>query len=246
MIPTNGDDATDPGGIGWVKEGSKEEPMAGGRYRDSHNVMEPGRVRMDGTTTKTNDKWEPPKGGKRPNTAYEKYKENLHAMFDGNKPMPEKVQDLLATRPGAEDRMAEIEAKMGLGADKKKKKKGKKAAGNGERRTRRTVGNNRPPIKPLLDAIRGANTQSDISTAVAALFATGHSLPADDEDVLSKVIGTDNDDVVLQALDLLATLIEEDESGKSRTLLKSRLENAALMGSSAVSSRCDEVRKLIG
>jgi hypothetical protein len=202
---------------------------------------------MDGTTTKTTDnKWEKPRGGG--GSAYQQYKETLNAMFDGEKPLPDKVQDLLATRPGQEDRMAEIEAKMGLEPDKKKKK-GKKAAtpANGERKARRTVGNNRPPIKPLLDAIRGANTQSDITVAIEALFGAGHSLPADDEDVLSKAIGHQNNDVVLQALDHLALLIEEDESSKSRALLKSRLENAALMtGSNAIRSRCEEVRRLIG
>ena len=66
--------------------------------RREKSFGEPTRVRSDGTTGTTRDDELP----KRPaNTAYERYKQELHAFFNGEKPLPEHLKDMLATRPGA-------------------------------------------------------------------------------------------------------------------------------------------------
>src|SRR5437773_240334 len=73
--------------------------MAFDRRREK-SFGEPTRVRADGTSGSSKNDDEMPKP--RPaNTAYERYKQELHAFFNGGKPLPEHLKDMLATRPGA-------------------------------------------------------------------------------------------------------------------------------------------------
>ena len=87
--------------------------------RREKSFGEPTRVRADGTSGSAREV-----GGddvpKRPaNTAYERYKQELHAFFNGEKPLPEHLKDMLATRPGAAEhglQDAEAEAAASAGA----------------------------------------------------------------------------------------------------------------------------------
>src|SRR6185437_5375302 len=61
--------------------------------RREKSFGEPTRVRSDGTTGTARDEDLP----KRPaNTAYERYKQELHAFFNGDKPLPAHMKDMRA------------------------------------------------------------------------------------------------------------------------------------------------------
>ena len=66
----------------------------------SKSFGEPNRVRMDGTRAEAQDEAPKPRGV---NTAYERYKQQLHSFFDQGKPLPDHLRDMLSTRPGAGD-----------------------------------------------------------------------------------------------------------------------------------------------
>src|SRR4051794_32002392 len=72
--------------------------MAFDRRREK-SFGEPTRVRSDGTSSESSKNDDLPR--KPANTAYERYKQELHAFFNGEKPLPDKLKDMLATRPGA-------------------------------------------------------------------------------------------------------------------------------------------------
>ena len=65
------------------------------RYQST--PLSPERVKADGTATKKD--WDPPKprGGKS-QSAYDKYKQSLHEIFDGKKPMPDKMKGMLESQ----------------------------------------------------------------------------------------------------------------------------------------------------
>src|SRR5687767_10769528 len=82
-----------------------EEPMAFDRARQQKSFGEPVRVRMDGSKAEpSKDDGDKPRGP-RANSSYEKYKESLHAFFSGQKPLPDHLKELLATRPGASEHL---------------------------------------------------------------------------------------------------------------------------------------------
>jgi hypothetical protein len=204
---------------------------------------EPTRVRMDGTRAETSDDPRSPAGAApaRPssNSPYERYKQQLHAFFNGDKPLPDHLKDMLATRPGAGDHgFAEEEAAAAAAAEAKQPKK--KAEKRDEPARRRVVAASTDDIV-LADAIRKSTSPKEAQVAVDALLARGFPLPKD-ADVLGKALGHKEDNVLEQALTGLLELINEGAFKGNPTLLKTRVKNVALLSSSSsVRERCSEL-----
>ena len=213
------------------------------------SIGEPGRVRMDGTRA------EPGEPAARPAaSSYERYKQQLHSFFNGdNKPLPENLRDMLATRPGAsqhgfdEDEVAAADAAVAVAAEKDAPKPKKKAITKTPRTAdddtnRRLVGSTTTADDlVLIEAIRKASSPREVQASVDALLARGLPLPKDAE-VLGKALSHGDDTVLEQALAGLRDVILEGTFKGNPTLLKTRLKNVALLsGSSSVRELCTEV-----
>lgn len=201
----------------------------------SRSPGDPARVRTDGTSASP-DANKP--GGRTggSNTSYERYKQQLHAFFNGDKPLPEHLKDMLATRPGATqhgfgDEIVDdgtpppdidtIEAPAA--------KKGVEPPKNEPRR--RVIPASAEDIV-LAEAIRKAQSPKEACVAVDAFIARGYSLPRD-ADVLGKALGHSDDGVLEQALSGLCGLVDEGSFKGNGTLLKTRVKNVALLSSSS-------------
>lgn len=202
---------------------------------------DPVRVRMDGTTSASPDANKP--GGRvdvQKNTSYERYKQQLHAFFNGEKPLPDHLKDMLATRPGASehgfgDEAADADVDA-AGEDDKAAKKQKKDS----EPKRRVVAASAEDIV-LAEAIRKATSPKEVQTAVDALLARGFPLPKD-ADILGKALGHSDDGVLEQALAGLLALVEEGSFKGNGTLLKTRVKNVKLLSTStAVQQQCNQL-----
>jgi hypothetical protein len=204
----------------------------------------PARVRMDGTTTSadTDDRTAP---RARPHTAYESYKEQLNAFFNGGQPLPEHIKNLLATRPGAAEHGFDEEPAPVPAPAAEKPKKAAKKNGRAEESTRRVASAGGEDLL-LTEEIRKANSPRAVTAAVDALLARGFPLPQDAE-VLSKALGHSDDAVLEQALAGLLALVNEGSWKGNATLLKTRLKNVGLLsGSSSVRDLCRELGARLG
>ncbi len=206
--------------------------MAFDRRREK-SFGEPTRVRTDGTAGSTKDGDLPKKPA---NTAYERYKQELHAFFNGEKPLPDHLKDMLATRPGAADHgladeAAEAEAKAdATKAQAQAKTKTKDSSAKPDKAPRRVINGPSDDVLAIVEQIRRANSPREVEAAVDALRAKGASLPKDAE-VLSKALGHGNEDVLAEAL---KGLVEIDLAQiKSPALLKTRVKNVLLLASTA-------------
>lgn len=201
---------------------------------------EPTRVRMDGTRAETSDD-KPATPSARPgNSPYERYKQQLHAFFNGDKPLPDHLKDMLATRPGAGDHgFAEEEAAAAAAVEARQAGVKKKAEKKEEPR-RRVVAATTEDIV-LADAIRKSSSPKEAQNAVDALLARGFALPKD-ADVLGKALGHQEDSVLEQALTGLIEVISDGSFKGNPTLLKTRVKNVALLsGSSTVRGLCNDL-----
>lgn len=206
--------------------------MAFDRRREK-SFGEPTRVRTDGTAGSTKDGDLPKKPA---STAYERYKQELHAFFNGEKPLPDHLKDMLATRPGAADHgladeAAEAEAKAdATKAQAQAKTKAKESNGKPDKAQRRVINGPSDDVLAIVEQIRRANSPREVEGAVDALRAKGATLPKD-ADVLSKALGHGNEDVLAEAL---KGLVEIDLAQiKSPGLLKTRVKNVLLLASTA-------------
>ncbi len=204
---------------------------------------------MDGTRA------EPVEPAARPAaSSYERYKQQLHGFFNGDKPLPDSLRDMLATRPGASqhgfeddevaaaDAAAAAEAEAAAPKSKTKKSITRTPVRADDESTRRRVGSSTCADDLLLiEAIRKASSPREITTSVDAFLARGLPLPKDAE-VLGKALSHGDDTVLEQALAGLRDLILEGAFKGNPTLLKTRLKNVALLsGSSSVRELCTEV-----
>jgi hypothetical protein len=202
----------------------------------------PARVRMDGSVAPdTDDK----PGARKPHTAYDQYKEQLNAFFNGGQPLPENIRNLLATRPGAAEHGIVEDETAPAPQVPKAAKKGPKRSARTEETTRR-VANSSGEDLMLADEIRKASSPREVKAAVDALLAKGFPLPRD-ADVLSKALGHSDDGVLAQALAGLLEVVRDGSFRGSATLLKTRVKNVALLtGSSGVRELCGELGGLLG
>lgn len=146
-------------------------------------------------------------------SAYEKYKASLHAMFDGRTAMPDNIRSLSKVEPSriSNRRISSAPAK---------------------------------PYDIFIEAIKRSTTPDEITRTIDALAEAGHELP-EDEDILSKALSHRNDDTVWQILSKLQGLLSSKPS-KSPKLLKTRLENTALLTSSSqIRELCQSLRSNI-
>lgn len=216
--------------------------------RSSTAAGVPGRVRMDGTRVEPDER-----PAERPAaSSYERYKQQLHGFFNGDKPLPDHLRDMLATRPGAtahgfdESEVEDAESAAAAAAPKKVTKKTKSTASGAPVRVeddgaRRRVVAAAADDLALIEAIRRASSPREVQTSVDALLARGSSLPKDAE-VLGKALGHADDSVLEAALATLRDVIVEGGFKGNATLLKTRLKNVALLSSSSsVRELCQDV-----
>lgn len=220
------------------------------RYRsDMKNTLEPTRVRTDGSRNSERDDLEERiRARVAQNSAYEKYKASLHAYFNGDAPLPDHLRDMLATRPGAEqvfgeEEVAQARANQAGPAPSQKPARSNRAKrperDAGERKTRRIVTGRGDDYAALVDAIRKAGSPRESEQSVNELLARGHALPEDGE-VLSKALGHSDEAVIGDALRGLLRIADEV---KSPRLLRTRLDNVALLARSAeVRGLCEELK----
>ena len=165
--------------------------MAFDRRREK-SFGEPTRVRTDGTVGSATAQSDGPK--KPASTAYERYKQELHAFFNGEKPLPDHLKDMLATRPGAADHGVEAATSAGdEGMIAVESPKAKVEKAEDKRAPRRVVNGPSDEVLAIVEQIRRANSPREVEAAVDALRAKGAALPKE-ADVLSKALGHGNED----------------------------------------------------
>ncbi|MBM4280652.1 MAG: hypothetical protein FJ137_07780 [Deltaproteobacteria bacterium] len=198
-------------------------------------------MRTDGTRAEP-DASRP--GGRSGGTSYERYKQQLHAFFNGDKPLPDHLRTMLATRPGASEHGFaadddEAAASPGAGAaphapstsPPRNARGPRKAEGADDGGRRRVVAGAADDVQ-LADAIRKASSPREVQAAVDALLSRGYPLPMD-ADVLGKALGHSDDAVLAKALSGLLGLVGEGTFAGNATLLKTRVRNVALLSSSS-------------
>jgi len=208
--------------------------------RRQKSFGEPTRVRTDGSTS-GGSKEDTSFGAelkKKPSSAYERYKQELHSFFNGEKALPGHLKDMLATRPGAAEHglaeeAAAIEADAATDvATRTRAVKSAQAQAQklDDKKARRVINGPSDDVLAIVEQIRRANSPREVEAAVDALRAKGAPLPKDAE-VLSKALGHGNEDVLAEALrslvDLDPTLI------KSPGLLKTRVKNVLLLATTS-------------
>lgn len=218
--------------------------MSNPRPPRSSSAGAPGRVRMDGTRVESDER--PSPSGKPAASSYERYKQQLHAFFNGDKPLPDHLRDMLATRPGASDHGFEAgEEPAPVETKAPPKKNGKKtttrdAVVADDAARRRVVAASADDLV-LVEAIRKATSPREVQASVDALLQRGLPLPKDAE-ILGKALSHADDAVLEQALQGLKELILDGSFKGNATLLKTRLKNVALLSSSSsVRELCADV-----
>ena len=201
--------------------------MSQGHLDRFSNALDSKRVRTNGSSGSAS----PNKVSQTKNTTYEKYKASLHAFFDGKAPLPEHIRSLA---PGADTESVPVSNSESRITQKKP----------AERSLRRLSTASAPTYDVFIEAIKRSTTPDEITRTINALFEAEHQLPAD-EDILSKGLSHRDDEVVLHILQTLEQLLTS-QPVKSPRLLKTRIENAALLTSSAqVKALCKLLRELV-
>jgi hypothetical protein len=199
-------------------------------------------VRTDGTRAEPDESRPGGRVGGAGGTNYERYKQQLHAFFNGDKPLPDHLKTMLATRPGAsahgfaadeDSEAAEPSPPASPSPSPGKKGRGRERQAEpvDEGSRRRVIAGAAEDVQ-LADAIRKASSPREVTLAIDALLARGYPLPMD-ADVLGKALGHADDAVLEKALTGLVALIGEGASPGNATLLKTRLKNVALLSSSS-------------
>ena len=207
--------------------------MSQGHLDRFSNALDTKRVRTNGSSGSAS----PNKASQTKNTTYEKYKASLHAFFDGKAPLPDHIRSL---SPGTETENVQVVTSH-LPVDPEEVKAEKKPVA---RLPRRRSTASAPTYDVFIEAIKRSTTPDEITRTIDALFEAEHPLPAD-EDILSKGLSHRDEDVVLHILQTLEQLLAS-QPVKSPRLLKTRIENAALLTSSAqVKTLCKSLRELV-
>ena len=223
-----------------------ESYMGFQRSGSTKSFNEPARVRMDGTRAEPTEE----RPGK-PNTSYERYKQQLQSFFNGDKPLPDHLKDLLATRPGAAEHgfeESEVPASAESEEPRAPKKKGGRKAGESPREDarRRVVATGLDDAIALAEAIRKASSPREVQAALDALKQRQLALPRDAE-ILGKALGSTNEGILEEALRALADMVGTGEWKGNATLLKTRLKNVALLAASSdVRSLCHDLQQRLG
>ena len=177
--------------------------------------LSPDRVKTDGSSPKKG--WDAPKArGGKSQSSYDKYKQSLHEIFDGKKPMPDKMKGMLESQsPSATTETNDKATSEGQIAPKK---------------TRRRVAPQGPTLTDLIQQTKNSNTSAETRAALSLIIEKGFQLPDDDEELLVKALDHDQDAIVIQALEQLAVFLDNNTS-KNPGLLKGRLQSAQMIAS---------------
>lgn len=216
------------------------------RYRGSPEIT---RVRADGSSEKKSSKItdsleEKIRARSAANSAYQRYKDQLHEFFDGKRELPEHMREMLATRPGAEEHgiVGEDEPRPEPKQARAKKKNGKNgkngkaepreaARADGAGKPRRRIAGRSDARAQHIAALRESNSPREAEVAIDAMRAEGFSLPLE-VDLLSKALGHKDEAVFSEALKGLNQIGLSPETPGAK-LLKGRLANVALVASSS-------------
>lgn len=153
---------------------------------------------------------------------YDRYKKSLHAFFDGKIPLP----SYLSSLPAAEIIAPEISPAPALA------------------RKSRLVAKTSKGEQTPLNSIRSAATKQEICAAIDLMTSLGQELPCEEE-ILSKALCHDSNIMKRQVLDKIEALIA-NSTLKNPKLLRSRLENAALLAKSQdIHNDCLRVRDIV-
>jgi len=203
--------------------------------RRQKSFGEPTRVRTDGRASEGGGNDDVPRP-KPASTAYERYKQELQSFFNGGKPLPDHLKDLLATRPGAAEHGIPVDETAPPAADGNGAKNGKKPTlARVDEKKRRVAAGPTDEVAELVAQLGRATSPRDVESVVNQLRERGVALPRDPE-ILSKALGHGNEEVIAEAL---RGLIEIDLPRiKSPGLLKTRIKNVLLLASTS------EVREL--
>lgn len=177
--------------------------------------LSPERVKTDGSSPKKG--WDAPKPrGSKSQSSYDKYKQSLHEIFDGKKPMPDKMKGMLESQsaPAAAD------------TEDKATSEGQVAP----KKTRRRVAPQGPTLTDLIQQTKNSNTSAETRAALSLIIEKGFQLPDDDEELLVKALDHDQETLVIQALEQLEIFLDNNTS-KNPSLLKSRLQSAQMIAS---------------
>jgi hypothetical protein len=189
--------------------------------------MDTKRVRVDGSVPpQTEDKT--PKSSS--TSTVERYKAHLHAIFDGKKPLPDHIRGLQAgaledgthaADSDAADKCNDVPALSPKAS----------ISGTPSKTMRRIQQNKGVCYDTLLAGIKQAVSPDEVTNATDAFLAAGFAWPLD-EDTLSKVLGHRSEKVLVEALTQLRKYLESS-APKNPRLLKSRIDNVALLANSS-------------
>lgn len=196
--------------------------MSRGHYSRHSNALEVKTVRMDGKSASLDSELERLKNRASEHSSYERYKANLHAIFEGRAPLPEHIREIAELREGttpATPEPVQVVEKAPVVASK----------------SQRRLSPSQNPYGLFTEALKRASTPDEIRRAVDAFREAGHRFPADEE-LLSKAITYANDESVNDLLDQLEALLETQPS-KSPRLLASRLQDSAFSRHGAAKER---------
>jgi len=97
------------------------------------------------------------------------------------------------------------------------------------------------PQQLWIDKIRNSSSSIEVKDAALAMKELGFPLP-DDEEILAKVLGQDDEELLLEALEKIELLLATQPSRNPR-ILKTRLDQAALSsGSVKIRAKCQALR----
>lgn len=187
------------------------------RYQST--PLSPDRVKTDGSAPKKGWDAEKPRGSKS-QSSYDKYKQSLHEIFDGKKPMPNKMKDMLESQHPS---VAQTSS-TGTGDQETQ------ATVPEPKKARRRVAPQGPTLTDLIQQTKNSNTSAETRAALSLIIEKGFQLPDDDEELLVKALDHDQETLVIQALEQLEIFLDNNTS-KNPSLLKGRLKSAQMIAS---------------
>ena len=126
------------------------------RYQST--PLSPERVKADGTATKKIGTLPNPEVEKA-NPAYDKYKQSLHEIFDGKKPMPDKMKGMLESQHPSVAQDASVNAnEKGASTEAPAKK------------VRRRVAPKGPTLSDLIHQTKTSKTSAEVRAALSLII----------------------------------------------------------------------------
>jgi len=162
------------------------------------------------------------------NSAYDRYKASLHAIFDGKVPLPKHLKPESGLESGLETEQAEAKPNNSPVL----------------RKSRRLSSSNSVGYKELIAKLDKASSKEEITFSIDAISQAGFELPKEQK-YLSKALGHSDAKILKKVLADLKQVISEHSAEKPR-LLKQRLEDIILLAKEDdVKNLCQEIQAII-